>query len=433
MGPEPGATTRREEEAHRWVPPLYRRHLSTGRATLGEMFGGQVEVASDGCWVTTSDGQRYLNAGGYGVFLMGARHPAVVAAVRRQLERHPTASRLFLEPRVALAAEALLATCPPGLERVHFSGSGAEAVEAALKMARAAGKRHLVSMVDGYHGKTLGALSVTARELFQAPFRPLLPDVTHVRFGDAAALAAVLERLGERACVIVEPVQGEAGVIVPPPGYLARVAALCREHGAYLIVDEVQTGLGRLGRWWGVEREQVTPDVLLAGKGLSGGVVPVAATIATARAYRPFDRDPFLHTSTFSGSPLAMAAVTGAIEAITGDDLVTRAARLGPPLREQVERILRRNLGGLLAEVRGVGLLLGAEFTVPGVAGELLIELVHRRVIANHSLNSQAVLRLTPPALLTDGEVAFLLDALEEASAAVARTHHVDVEGATHA
>ncbi|MBI1758708.1 MAG: aspartate aminotransferase family protein [Actinobacteria bacterium] len=397
------------------------------------MFGGQVEVESAGCWLRTSDGRRFLNVGGYGVFLMGARHPTVVAAVQRQLHTHPTASRLFLEPRVALAAEALLGVCPPGLERVHFSGSGAEAVEAAIKMARTHGRRRLISMENGYHGKTLGALSVTAREVFQAPFRPLLPDVTHVPFGDVTALAAVLAYLGEEACVLAEPVQGEAGVIIPPEGYLRDVAALCRAHGAFFVLDEVQTGLGRLGSWWGADREGVTPDVLLAGKGLSGGVVPVAATIATSQAFGVFDRDPFLHTSTFSGSPLAMAAVTGAIQAITEDDLVRRSAALGDRLLPELDRIVRAHLGDLVSAVRGVGLLIGVEFAEPGVAGELLIELVQHGVIANHSLNAGSVLRLTPPALLTDSDLEFLLDAVDRASASTARCYPAALRGPAHA
>ncbi len=156
-----------------------------GRAALGEMFGGDVEVGSAGAWVRTGAGRELLNCGGYGVFITGARHPRVVAAVREQLDRNPVATRLLLEPQAALAAEALASVTPPGLDRVHFACGGAEAVEAAIKLARANGKRHLVSMVDGYHGKTLGALSATAKPVFQRPFRPLLPDVSHVPYGDA--------------------------------------------------------------------------------------------------------------------------------------------------------------------------------------------------------------------------------------------------------
>ena len=397
----------------------YRRHLSTGRAALGELFGGDVEVGSAGAWVRTRSGRELLNCGGYGVFLMGARHPRVLAAVREQLDTNPVGTRLLLEPTAALAAEALVSTTPPGLSRVHFACGGAEAVEAAIKLARAHGKRHLVSMVDGYHGKTLGALSVTARPVFQQPFRPLLPDVTHVPFGDADALAATLGSLGGEACVLVEPVQGEAGVVVPPPGYLREVARVCGEHGAFLVLDEIQTGLGRLGHWWGADREGVLPDVLLAGKALGGGVLPVSALVATEPAFTPFDRDPFIHTSTFSGAPLGMAAVCGAVAAIREDGLVPRAAALGERLVVELRRLLGDVLGDRVAEVRGVGLLIGIECAVEGLAGELLLELMAAGVVANHSLNADRVLRLTPPALLDDREVRFLLDAFEHAAHAV--------------
>lgn len=401
------------------VPAGYRRHLSSGRAALGEMFGGDVEVASAGAWVLTSSGRRLLNCGGYGVFLTGARHPRVVAAVREQLDANPVATRLLLEPQAALAAEALTSTTPPGLDRVHFACGGAEAVEAAIKLARANGKRHLVSMVDGYHGKTMGALSVTAKPVFQRPFHPLLPDVTHVPFGDAGALGATLATLEGEACVIVEPVQGEAGVIVPPAGYLSEVARVCRQHGAFLVLDEIQTGLGRLGHWWGADREGVVPDVLLAGKALGGGVLPVSAMVATEAAFGPFDRDPFIHTSTFSGAPLGMAAARAAIAAIREDDLVARAARLGDRLLGELRRLLGDVLGDAVAEVRGVGLLIGIECAVEGLAGELLLELMAAGVIANHSLNSDRVLRLTPPASLDDRDLQFLLDAFEQAAHAV--------------
>jgi len=397
----------------------YRRHLSAGRAALGEMFGADVEVSAAGAWVRTSTGRKLLNCGGYGVFITGARHPRVVAAVRRQLDTNPVATRLLIEPQVALAAEALAATTPEGLDRVHFACGGAEAVEAALKMARANGKRRLVSMENGYHGKTLGALSVTAKPLFQDPFRPLLPDTAHVPYGDPTALEAELAAHPGEACVIVEPVQGEAGVIIPPFGYLVEVARLCRHYGAFLILDEIQTGLGRLGYWWGAERDQVVPDVLLAGKALGGGVLPVSAAIATAEAFAPFDRDPFIHTSTFSGSPLGMAAAQAAIAAIRDEHLVWRSRWLGEVLREEIAEILADRLGSAVREVRGLGLLIGIELNVDGLAGELLLELMAAGVIANHSLNSARVLRLTPPAVLDHGDVDFLLHAVDRAAVAV--------------
>ena len=396
-----------------------RTHLSKGRASLGEMFGGDVEASSSGAWIHTASGRRILNCGGYGVFLMGARHPRVLAEVERQLATNPVATRLLLEPTVVEAAEALVSVTPDGLSKVHFACGGAEAVEAAIKLARAQGRRHLVSTVNGYHGKTMGALSVTGKDTFQDPFRPLLAGVSQVPYGDAGALEGVLARHEDEACVLVEPVQGEAGVIVPPDGYLREVAQLCRRYGALFVLDEIQTGLGRLGHWWGADREGVVPDMLLVGKGLSGGIVPVSALVASPEVFRPFDRDPFIHTSTFSGNPLAMAAAKGAVAALREDELVARAAELGPELRAGIEDTAREVLGDRVREVRGVGLLIGVEFTVPGLAGDLLLELLGAGVLGNHSLNSAGVMRLTPPAVLTAGDVEFLLDAFEYACRAV--------------
>ncbi|WP_413760382.1 aspartate aminotransferase family protein [Streptomyces sp. MMBL 11-3] len=399
---------------------LYRAHLSKGRATLGELFGGHVETESEGAWLTTHEGRRFLNCGSYGVLITGARHPVVVRHVTEQLHRHPVASRVFLEPQAALAAQALAARAPEGLERVHFACSGAEAVETAIKIARSLGKDRLIATRGGYHGKTTGALSLTGNDLFQAPFRPLLAGVEHVPYGDADALEERLAAAAGRACFVVEPVQGEAGVVLPPPGYLRAVQELCRTYGAFFVLDEIQTGLGRLGHWWGADEEGVTPDALLAGKALGGGVLPVSAVLATPEAFAAFDKDPYLHTSTFSGTPLAMAAVRGSLAALAEEDLVGRARDLGTGMLATVREIVTRHYGPVLREVRGKGLLIGIEFTVPGPAGDLLIELIQHGVVANHSLNSHLVLRLTPPAVLTASDTRFLYDALDRACRAQA-------------
>ncbi|MFJ2257770.1 aspartate aminotransferase family protein [Streptomyces sp. NPDC087844] len=412
------------EGAH--IARLYREHLSSGRAVLGTVIGGMVETGSEGVWVFTGDGRRYLDFGGYGVFLLGHRHPSVTAAVHRQVDTHPLASRVFLEPVAARAARALATRTPAGLDHVHFVNSGAEATEAGLKLARAHGHTALVSTLGGYHGKTLGALSATANPKYQEPFRPLLPDSTAVPYGDTDAMATALAALGSRACVIVEPVQGEGGVRVPPPGYLAEVSRLCRTHGAFLIVDEIQTGLGRLGSWWGMDLDgaprpqHAAPDALLVGKGLSGGVVPVAAVVATAAAYRPFSRDPYLHTSTFAASPLACAAALAAVETLETEDLVNRAAVLGDRLLAGVRTACAPYTGGMVREVRGRGLLIGLEFAEEQAVGELMLELVGRSVLVNHSLNATRVLRLTPPAIADEEHVGLFLAALTEALRVVA-------------
>src|SRR5713101_283482 len=199
----------------------------------------------------------HLECGGYGVFILGHRHPAVTAAVVRQVMTHPLATRVLLEPVAARAAQAVAEITPPGLEYIHFVSTGTEATEAAIKMARGNGRRRLVSTINGYHGKTMGALSVTGRQIYQDPFAPLLPDRAHVPFGDTDALVRVLESAPGECCVFLEPVQGEGGVVIPPAGYLRDVRGACDEYGAMLVLDEILTGLGRCGRMWGADIEGV--------------------------------------------------------------------------------------------------------------------------------------------------------------------------------
>jgi putrescine aminotransferase len=399
------------------VLELYRRHLGDGQARVAAMLDTPLEVGATGSIVHTADGRELLNCGGYGVFFVGAGHPQVLAAVRAQLERQALSTRVLLNEPAARAAEALVSIAPPGLSKVHFSNSGAEAVETAIKIARANGRHRLVSMRRGYHGKTTGALSLTARALYQDPFRPLLPDVAHVQFGDLAGLAEVVDA---HTCVVVEPVQSEGGVIIPEPGYLSAVAALCRDRGALLVLDEVMTGLGRLGTWWGADRDGVQPDLLLVGKALSGGLVPVAATLATADVFAPFDKDPYLHTSTFSANPLAMAAVRATVEVIRDEGLVDRAAALGDRLVAAMTDSIRV-IEHLVAEVRGAGLLIGMEFRNGLHAAEFLMDLLDNDVVVNHSMNAHPVLRFTPPATLTAADEARLLASFDRACAALAK------------
>jgi putrescine aminotransferase len=399
------------------VIELYRRHLGEGQARVAAMLNLPVEVSAAGAYVRTADGRDLLNCAGYGVFFLGAGHPAVLAAVQEQIGQQALSTRILPNEAAARAAEAITSAAPAGLTKVHFCCSGAEAVETAIKIARANGRRRLISMVHGYHGKTTGALSLTARALYQDPFRPLLPGVSHLPFNEPDALADVLDT---ETCVIVEPVQSEGGVILPAPGYLKAVETLCRERGALLVLDEVMTGLGRLGTWWGADREAVRPDILLVGKALSGGVVPVAATLATAEVFAPLDQDPYLHTATYSAAPVAMAAVRATIEVIRDEDLVGRARDLGTRLLDGMTRVAASHIGHLVREVRGAGLLIGVEFTSGHLAAEFLMDLLDCDVLANHSMNAQSVIRFTPPAVLTPADESRLLAAFERACVALA-------------
>jgi putrescine aminotransferase len=396
----------------------YTRHVNTSLASLARLLAAPVEVAAAGSKVQGSDGHAYLDCGGFGVFLLGHCHPAVVAAVREQLERNPLATRLFLNPELAQAAADLAGIAPAGLDYVFLTNSGAEAAELGLKLARLAGKRHVIAMRGGFHGKTLGALSVTGREQYREPFGPLLPMVDFVPFGDLAALRAALTA---ESVVLLEPVQAEGGVRLPPGGYLRQVRQACTQAGAVMILDEIQTGLGRLGAWWGADLAGVTPDALLAGKILGGGVMPAGGVVASAELFAPLNADPLLHSSTFAGSPLAAAAVTATIGAIKSEGLIERTRELGPQVRDLAVEAVAAHCPHLVTEVRGQGLLIGVDFVSADAAAEFLTGLLDARVIPSYSLNASNVLRLTPPAILDAADLDWLARALASAARHLSR------------
>ena len=402
------------------VLAAYQRHLSLGLTRLAELTHAGVEARAAGVHVWDEDGKRYLDCGGYGVLTLGHCHPRVVEAVVRQVRSQPATTYFLLSRVRAEAAAALSRVAPAGLDFVHFAQSGAEAVEAALKLARLHGRGRVIAMDGGYHGLTLGALSVTGRADHRRELGPLLDSVVFVPFGDAAALTAALQS-GPPACVLLEPVQGEAGVIVPPQGYLRATAAACRVHGALLAADEIQTGLGRLGTWWGVDREDVTPDILLAGKALGGGVVPVSALLATESVFRPFSRNPALHLSTFSGAPIAAAAAKAAIETIEAEGIVERARLLGERLRTVVRAAIAETCPDLVREVRCAGLLIAIEWHADYHALDFLVEMLDRGVILALSSNAPHVTRLTPPAIMDEADVSELEAALRASGLALAR------------
>jgi putrescine aminotransferase len=405
--------------ARQRVLDVYRTHVSAGLACLAGLMHAGVEARSSGAYVWDEAGERYLDCGGYGVFILGHCHPRVVNAVVDQVRSHPLTTQLLLNRGLAEAAEALARVAPEGLDHVYFGVSGADAVETALKLARLNGRTRVIAMDNGYHGMTLGALSVTGRAAYRDPFQPLPGPVEFVPFGDVAALTTALEG-GPTACVLLEPVQAEAGVVVPPAGYLKSVERACRGHNAFLVLDEIQTGLGRLGAWWGAGLEDVVPDLLLAGKSLSGGVVPVSAVVGTKAAFDQLSRNPLIHSATFAGAPIAMAAARAAIEAIEDEDIITRARVLGAKLHGVVETAVHDACPSLVREVRASGLLVGIEWEADFLALDFLIEMLDRRVILSHSMNAPRVTRFTPPAVLSDGDLDVIAAAARASGAAMA-------------
>ncbi|WP_275901290.1 acetylornithine transaminase [Streptomyces sp. MBT27] len=317
-------------------------------------------VRGEGSTVWDEAGRAYTDfTGGIAVNALGHAHPDLLAAVADQAARLGHVSNLFVsEPPVALAERLVALLGRPG--RVFFSNSGAEAVEAAFKIARRTGRSHLVAAEGGFHGRTMGALALTGQPAKQAPFAPLPPKVTHIPYGDPEALrAAVTERT---AAVVLEPLQGEAGVVPAPAGYLRAAREITRATGTLLVIDEVQTGIGRTGHWFAHRAEpDVEPDVITLAKGLGGGL-PIGATVAFGAAAELLT--PGQHGSTFGGNPLACAAALAVLEAIEKEGLLPHVTRVGGRLRDGIE-----NLGHpLVREVRGAGLLLGIALGEPVAA-----------------------------------------------------------------
>jgi putrescine aminotransferase len=400
---------------------LYGRHVNAGMERVFRLAGAPMEARAVSSVVYDDHGTPYLDCGGYGVFLLGHCHPDVVDAVMSAVTRHPMTTRLLFDGAVAEAAHALAALAPAGLRYVWFANSGAEAVEAAIKLCRLNGCDHVVATDRGFHGKTLGALSVSGHQHYRDPFEPLLDNVTRVVFGDAGAVARQLERLEQRAAVIVEPVQSEGGVRVPQPGYLRDLRDTCDRYDALLVVDEISTGLGRLGTWWAVDTEDVHPDILLTGKALGGGVMPVSAAIARPDVFAPLNRDPMLHTSTFAGSPVAAAAVSATIRVARDLDIPSRASTVGERLLTGITEVVAATPSAPIVDVRGTGLLLGIECAEQHHAAELVLELLANHVVVSHSLHDHRVVRLTPPAVLTGDEQQWVIDAVDRAVTAVGR------------
>jgi len=396
----------REEQAALFddVYAAYKEFINPPLARFMKMAGSAVEVEARGCRVYDHTGKSYLDfCGGYGVFTLGYMHPKVVGAVRKQLEHMALSSRVFFNAQTAALAKALSDLAPGDLKISFFSNSGTEAVEAALKLARLSTKRtHIVSTFNGYHGKTMGSLTATGRDVFRQSFLPLVPEFEHIAFGDLDALDRALPHA---AAFIVEPVQCEGGVIVPPDGYLRGVRELCDRHGALLIADEVQTGLGRTGYLWGVDYEGVVPDILTAAKGLSGGVIPIGATISKADVWmRAFGDSPLLHTSTFGGNPLACTAGLAALEVLVEERLVERSREQGAYLLQQAQQ-LQRQFPDVISDVRGRGLVVGVELANEGYGGVLIPECLKLGLTAAYTLNQQRVIRLEPPLIVTRAEI----------------------------
>jgi putrescine aminotransferase len=393
----------------------YSRHLNPYLTKLQAFAGFGVETFAEGCYIYDHEGKKFLDClGGYGTFAVGHRHPKVVEAVKKQLDQIALSGKAFFTKPAADLAERLASIAPERLEFCFFCNSGTEAVEAALKFAKAAtGRSKMVSTVGSYHGKSQGSLSVSGRDKYRKPFEPLIPGAVFVPFGDAAAAIAEID--DKTAAFIIEPIQGEGGIIVPPDGYLTEIRRACDKHGALLIADEVQTGFGRTGRMFGVEHDGVRPDLMTLAKSLSGGIVPLGCCMGTEEIWTEvYSHNPMAHTSTFGGNALACAAGLATLDVLREEDLVSRSKSMGDVMLAGMKEMQCRH-SDLVGEVRGRGLMVGVEFTMDEVGELTVAQMMKRGMCVAYALNNPRVLRFEPPLIITEQEVQFAVGTLEAA------------------
>jgi putrescine aminotransferase len=398
-----------EAESHAFINETvdaYEKHVNRGFITYRKSVteAGQfaaLEWSGHGSIVSDLLGREYIDClGGFGIFSAGINHPRVVKAVTDQLKRMALNSQELLEPWRAALAKLLSDITPGELSCSFFINNGTDAVEGAIKLARLyTGRNTFLSTLGGFHGKSMGSLSLMGKATFREPFCGGLQDVRFAPYGDSIALRAEFEKaeaVGTPiAAFIVEPVQGEAGAIVPPPDYLPRARELCDRFGALLIADEIQTGMGRTGKLWGVDHSDVAPDIMCVGKSIGGGVMPLAAFISTPKIWEVLVPNPVIHSTTFGGNPIACAAGIAAINVTLEEDLPGQAAAKGQLLIKGLKDLQAR-FPGVLTAVRGRGLLIGLEFPSDPIGYDFAAGLFRRGVLVAGTYSKARTIRIEP-------------------------------------
>jgi len=400
-------------------------------------------VSDDAAFVEWSDsnetfqdthGKEFIDClGGFGVYTAGHRNEEVVAAVQAQLNRYALHSQELVDPLRGYLAK-LLAMCTPGdLTYAFFCNGGAEAVEMALKLARlASGKHYYISTVNGFHGKSLGAVSVTGKGDYRKPYLPIIQGVQHVEYGNADAAEAAIKNLiavGETvAAMIVEPIQGEAGIVLPPPGYLKQLREICDRYEVFLIFDEIQTGMGRTGAMWACEEAGVTPDIMTYGKAFGGGVMPITGIIARPHLWtQELQDNPWvLGSPTFGGNPLACSAAIAAIKYTLENDLPGQVRDKGLYFMKKLAELQKKY--PILVDVRGKGLLIGLEYPTPEIGWAVSKGLFKRGVMTGGTLNNARVNRIEPPGTIRYETIDKVMTLLDETLAEVTEEFQI-IEG----
>ena len=358
-----------------------------------------------GSHVWDTDNNEYIDCmGGYGVALVGHRNERVVNAIKSQIEKVITVHSSFYNKTREEFLQALIGIAPKGLSQVHLNNSGAESVEAGIKFARKfTGRKGMVAMKGSYHGKSMGALSLTFNPKYRESFQPLVEKVTFSPYGDIDALQTAVDK--DTAFVILEPIQGESGIHVPPNGFLQDVRKICDENGSLLVFDEIQSGLGRTGSMWASEHSETTPDIMCLAKGIAGGV-PMGVTLVKPDILSVMKKGE--HSSTFGGNPLACAAGTATLQALTQDGLVENAKNMGEKFLRGLNDLKSKHK--IIREVRGKGLMIGVELKFE--VKDILMEGIKKGLLLLYS--GRNILRLLPPLVISDEDVTKSLQILDE-------------------
>lgn len=404
------------KEYFRHIKSLYATHISAGLEKAKSMLGyAAVEKTGKGSRLTTHDGQVYLDFNAcFGTLAFGHLHPYIVDKVREQLEIIAISPKVFLNADETMLGKELSALTNNRCQNVYFTNSGSEAVEDAIKTARAAtGKPVIIYMSRAFHGRSMCCLSACNERKYKLPFEPLVPGFEVVLLNDCSALTNAIGNGEQIAAVIMEPIQAEGGIYPATVEFMQHARELCTKKKVLLIFDEVQTGLGRTGKMFGYQHYGVEPDIIALAKALSGGIVPIGATLTTSVVHeQAYGGDKSLsHSNTFGGNHLACAAGLAALQVIKDEGLVEHVQLVGEYLKKQIE-LLAARYPDLISEVRGFGLLLGMEFYDVGNAGKVIREMLKQFIIVVYTLNRPCVIRIEPPLNISMEEIGIFLAAL---------------------
>jgi len=391
----------------------FARHVSSGKAEFFSQVGVDFIFGKrEGVYVWDVAGERRLidcHCNG-GVFNLGHRHPRVIAALKRALEELDIGNHHFISEHRAMLAERLAALCPGDLKRVVFGVGGGEAVDTAIKLARGhTGRPNVISARGGYHGHT-GLALATGDEQYRQPFGPLPPGFCHVPFGDLAALEAAMD--GDTAAVIFETIPATMGIVLPPQDFYAGVRQLCDRHGAVMIIDEVQTGLGRCGDVWGINTYGVIPDILVTAKGLSGGIYPISATLYREHLDHFFRRNPFIHISTFGGAEVGCYAALEVLDILSEPGFMEHVRQMAGLFQAGFEQ-LKKNHPAVLVDARQRGLMMGLKLASEAFGPMMTLAGFHHGLLTIYANHDQSVNQLLPPLTIQPDQVAQALQSLD--------------------